>query len=159
MDPEPGWRASRLTWYLILAALLSSCVLYRVVLALLPLPAGVTHPSALRTALYVGAAAALLMSIAWTRKALEPPASDPGGFPGPALPRFMAASVVAMALAEAAAALGFVLVASGAGSPAEYLAFGAGGFLVLALVILPRGLRYWSAWAAADGANAGGAAR
>src|SRR5439155_21385310 len=129
---------------------LSSCILDRFWLALLALPPVPTHGSPLRTVLYGSGGASLLAAIAWSRSRLEPPPVPVDDSPFPPLPRFMAASIVAMALAGLSPLLGFVLVASRAGSAAEYLAFGAGGFLVLTLVILPRGLAYWSAWEAAE---------
>jgi hypothetical protein len=55
-----------------------------------------------------------------------------------------------MALAELSATVGFALVVARICTAAEYLAFGAGSFLVLALVILPRGLRYWASWQSYD---------
>ena len=147
MDAQ-DWQARRRTWFVIFGGMATSVVLYRVLLA--AVGSGPVPPTAsvLRAAFYVAAASSLLASIAWTRSRLEPPAGDPGEppprEPQPPIPQFMTASVVAMALAEGSSVLGFVLVCCGAGSPAEYLAFGAGTFLVLALVILPRGLRYWS---------------
>jgi len=145
-----AWQTRRLTWFVIFGGMATSVILYRVVLGLLgpqPSPSGA---STLRTALYAAAALTLLGSIAWTRSRLEPPAESgmpsPTPAPQPPMPQFMTASIVAMALAEASSVLGFVLVCSGAGAAAEYLAFGAGTFLVLALVILPRGLKYWGAF-------------
>jgi hypothetical protein len=147
-DPIP-WQTRRLTWFVIFGGMASSVILYRVILGLLgPQPAP-PNASTLRIALYAAAALTLLASIAWTRSRLEPPGdteSMPSSSPQPPMPQFITASVVAMALAEASSVLGFVLVCTGAGAAAEYLAFGAGTFLVLALVILPRGLKYWGSF-------------
>lgn len=157
-DHPTPWQTRRMVWFVIFGGMATSVILYRVVLGLLgPQPAP-PDASTLRTVFYVAAALTLLGSIAWTRRRLEPPAdteSMPSSSPQPPIPQFMTASVVAMALAEAASVLGFVLVCSGAGAAAEYLAFGAGTFLVLALVILPRGLRYWGAWESEPGSRDG----
>ncbi len=157
-DPIP-WQTRRLTWFVIFGGMATSVLLYRVVLGLLgPQPAP-PHASTLRTVFYVAAALTLLGAIAWARSRLEPALeaeSMPSSSPQPPIPQFVTASVVAMALAEASSVLGFVLVCSGAGAAPEYLAFGAGTFLVLALVILPRGLRYWGSWESRPGSRDGG---
>lgn len=161
-DPAAGavpWQVRRLTWFVIFGSLASSVILYRVVIALSGPRPMTPAPSTLRTVFYVVAVLGLLASIAWTRSRLEPPGDSPGdlpsGTPRPSMERFMTASVIAMTLAETSAVLGFALVFMGLGTAAEYLSFGAGTFLVLALVILPRGLRYWGDWQSFEESRAG----
>jgi hypothetical protein len=147
VDPAP-WRTRRLTWFTVFGGMAASVIFYRIVMALIPPQTLAANGSTIRIAFYILAPLSLILSIVWTRTRLEPAADSSGSTEPPQPPpeRFLGLSIIAMAQAEMSAIMGFVLYFMGAIAPAEYLAFGAGTFLVLALVILPRGLAYWGAW-------------
>ena len=128
-------------------ALMLAMVWYPVVLFMVREPAsGLGVPASwMRLAFPLAGALALLLSIGWTRSRVPDgqPRED-GTLPTPA--EFSQASIVGMAMAEASAVLGFIWCLWSGNGWREYLPFGLGSLLALALVSLPRGLAYWSAW-------------
>jgi hypothetical protein len=154
MTDAPPVAVRRTGWFLVLGSLCASCVLTRVVLAFAALPAdaGADRMAFVRPLFYALAGFALTASVLWSRWKLPDDGDetmDESGATAPLAPeRFFTMSLVAMALAELSAVLGFVLVLVTRAPANESVGFAAGGFLVLVLVILPRGLKYWPAAAA-----------
>lgn len=148
---EPSVAARRTGWFIVLGSLCASCVLYRVVLQFLALPADSASARLefVRPLFYALAGFVLTASILWTRWKLpndgDQMMDDSGATVALPPERFFAQSVVAMALAELSAVLGVALVLVTRAPANESVGFAAGGFLVLVLVILPRGLKYWAA--------------
>lgn len=152
-------RTGRDPWFAILMAFCAAPVAYFVIARQLEggmdaspaLPA--LRPAFGALALAQLAAGAFLLVRAPRARTGAPPAAASVALPdvgGPAEPQaFQAAFVVASALVESCAILGFVLVVLGA--PAnDYVPFGLGTLAVLLGVGLPSGLRYWSAREAVD---------
>jgi hypothetical protein len=89
----------------------------------------------------VGAGILLLIAIGWTFMRVRPRQEVGGQAELRSVGRFQADSLVALALSEAAALLGFV--AAPPGSASIMIPFVAGSLVVTLLVILPVGLIYW----------------
>lgn len=122
-------------------------VTYGIVLSVIKEPAsGLGAPAPwMRIAFPVAGALALLLSIGWTRSRVPDGQPREGGtLPAPG--EFVTASIIGMAIAEAAAVLGFIWCFWSGTGWREYLPFGLGALLALALVSLPRGFGYWAAW-------------
>lgn len=135
--------ANRLTWLVVTGAFALATVVYAVfAFTTLPPGAGSRLPEPLGTMLPVVAAVDLLAAIAWTKFGWRGTRAGDGAALVPP-ERFMQYSVVSLALAESAAIIGFVQVTAGA-RPMLYLPYGAAALLVIALVIAPAGLGYWS---------------
>jgi hypothetical protein len=142
----------RLTWLVITGGLVMAVPMYAVVAWQLrgggPLPVS-PYLATLRPWFAVVAGVCLVgsvlvarlrMSVDTDALSLEPGSSRP---PEPEM--FTLWSIVASALAETSAVLGFVLCFLG-GPPQDFVWYGAGTLIVLLGVILPHGLRYWRAW-------------
>jgi hypothetical protein len=143
----------RAQWFVLFASLAGAVVLYGFVAYSLAASRTSVAENPLPVPLaYAIAGAALLAAVIWVRVRLSVPRSDTlsGGPPSASYAlltaaRFKVESLVAMALAEVAAVVGFARVALGA-PWTEYLPFGLASFLVLVAVVLPAGLSYWSEW-------------
>ena len=104
-------------------------------------------PSMLRVLFPLLAASLLTASCVWMMARSRAWADRaPGGSSHLPTPQeFQVGAIVAMALAEASAVVGFVLFMLG-GPPGDYTGYGAGTLAVLLGVILPRANAYWNAW-------------
>ncbi|HYM81184.1 MAG TPA: hypothetical protein VEY91_07200 [Candidatus Limnocylindria bacterium] len=145
--------SKRLMWLVIFAAFVVAVPMYALVAWQMrgADPPPVSYLPSVRPVLAVFAGLQLLAAILVARLRMtvdsELMTGMTGGKPIPDPQSFMQTSVVAIGLAEAPAVLGFVLCVLGA--PLEnFVWYGAGSLIVLLGVILPLGLRYWSAWEA-----------
>lgn len=133
-----------------LAALASGVLMYGVLLLL----AGSTRvakadPNLPPVLFYAASAACLFASMAWTRWRVRPlvplppetPPEEPP--PTPDATRFQQQSLVSLALAEAAAVVGFVHGFVTNSGILDYLPYAAGALAVMWFDVLPLGLRFW----------------
>jgi hypothetical protein len=145
--------ANRTTWLVTVAGMAVACVVYGVLIVLMraqgavPAATGKAPPAIL----FLGAALlAIVASMLWTRlglrrgldRALDAQPSAPLLEPGV----FQVRSMISLALAEAAAIVGFVQAMGWGGTVQDYVPFGAVAMVVIVLDVMPLGLRYWSAW-------------
>lgn len=147
INPNP-----RRTWLIIFAALVWTVFIYGLMAFLLDLspsrqsPTGrPPDPTALRPIFYGLAVLALVASAGWLHFSTYGKIGGEGRKVELSPSEFQTNSIVALALAEACVILGLALFFLGA-PLRELLIFGAGTLLVDLLVILPRGLAFWSYW-------------
>jgi len=134
--------ASRTVWVVLTGAFALATVFYAILgFVIHGQPTGAGVPAPLGTLFPVIAVVDLLAAIAWTRFGWRGTRAGEGPMVPPE--RFMQYTVVSLALAESVAIIGFVQVVAGA-PPMTYLPYGLATLLVIALVILPAGLGYWS---------------
>ncbi len=141
---------SRATWFVIWAAFTAAPVVYYVVGSFVAGTAAVSpslavlRPAFAALALVQLSGGAFLLTRAPRMRGGEPGLTGFFGSDSLATPQaFQLGFVVAMALVEACAILGFVLVFIG-GSLLEYVLFGAASLAVMLAIALPSGLGYWS---------------
>ncbi len=158
--PAAAPRPARAIWFVIWASLTAAPVIYFVVARIVATetPTAASLPL-LRTVFGAIAVIELLagaLLVTRTPNARSDPNALASFFGGTALAEpvaFQRAFVLATALIEACAILGFVLVFLGA-SPLEYAWYGAASMAVMLGIALPTGLRYWGERERADaGAN------
>ncbi len=149
-EPQP----SRSTWLIIASSMAIACVIYAFVLYMIlrtpsATPALPASPAA-RVAFWCAAAVALVASMLWTHLRLRVPIgralrSEPDAtLPGTV--EFQTASIVSLALAEAACVFGFVEGILFRTPLPDYVPFGIAGLAVIVFDIVPLGLSYWTAW-------------
>lgn len=146
----------RATWFVLWAAFTAAPAVYYVVVALVAgsataVPANdLLRPAFAALALVQLAGGAFLLTRAPRMRGGEPGLAGFFGSETLATPAaFQLGFVVATALVEACAVLGFVLVFLG-GKLADYVPFGAASLAVMLAIALPTGLRYWDAREQAD---------
>lgn len=141
--------ARRLSWIIQFAAMAAASLLYPLLTLFpgFPVAAAGSAPG-LRTALTVLGSLAVLAGAVFAQTRLpEPPEGGLAPAERDALAlRFQQRSTVAMALAEMGAVAGFVLRMVCGVPLSDAAALSAGSLLALVLVILPRGLRFLSAF-------------
>jgi len=149
-------KPSRATWFVLWAAFTAAPILYGFVATFV---AGTVTVAPTLATMRLAFAALALVQVAGGAFLLTRAPRMRGGEPGLAgffgndslaTPEaFQLGFVVATALVEACAVLGFVLVFFG-GSVIEYVPFGIASVAVMVAVGLPTGLRYWDAREQAD---------
>jgi F0F1-type ATP synthase membrane subunit c/vacuolar-type H+-ATPase subunit K len=140
-------RAGRSSWLMSTLSLTAAPIVYFVVgLQVAPTTSPAPMLATLRLVFIPLAIAAVAIGAGMIRRAprAAADASAAGAVDALATPGdFTYRFIVGAALIETSAVLGFVLVMMGA-PLADYLPFGAGTLLMMTVVALPTGLRYWS---------------
>lgn len=162
---------TRRTWLIIASALAVTPLCYGLVITMLPgttpIPPIFYNPVP-RPFFWLVAGAAVVASIAWTHVRLRVPMDAATDTPSRAQllapAEFQRRSIVSLALAEVACIVGLVeamlykTVMYRTPALVEFLPFAGATMLVVALDVVPLGLKYWSAWAAQPGVSEAGRA-
>jgi hypothetical protein len=159
--PTPA-SAHRLVWLILVGSLAASVVVYGLLLLIIvPATSRLDEGQPSPRIWFAGIATLLLFaSLAWMRWKMtldvEPAATSADAPPLPRPESFVRNSMVALALAELPALLGFVMCITFGGRPADFVPFGIGSLAVIFFGVVPRGQHYWKSWEARHGAEPGG---
>lgn len=160
--PTPA-SAHRLVWLILVGSLTASVVAYGLLLlVLVPVATSRLDEGQPSPRIWFAGIGTLLLfaSLAWMRWKMtidvEPTATSAEASPLPRPESFVRNSMIALALAELPALLGFVMCFALGGRPADYVPFGIGSLAMILFGVVPRGQHYWRVWEARHGAGAGG---
>lgn len=151
--PASQTNPSKMTWLIIWAALTGSVFIYGLIGYFVTMNrTPVTSSTLPMMQMILGALGVvkLIAAVFWLQfKTKVPPAQVIGTNHEPMMPpgEFQTQSIVALALAEACALYGLVLLFMGA-PITTYALFAAGALVVSVGFILPRGMAYWTAYEA-----------
>ena len=143
MQPGPGVKQRKAVWLLIVFAIAISPLLLLAIKLLSKSNSVVQPPPPPPDPVYFSVAAGLLllMAIWWTLSKVRPKQEVGGEAELVPAATFQTNSIIALALSEAAAIMGFVAAPSGHGS--MMIPFVGGSLVVILFVILPSGVAYW----------------
>lgn len=140
---EPEGRGSRKSvWYALFGTFCLSVALIGAAPFLLGGPKASGDPSGSITMAYALAALVLLASVAVAALNMRPREGTRARITWPTPSEFQTTTLIALALSEVAAVIGFVMV--GLKSPMDSWPFPAASLLVNLMVILPRAIQYWA---------------
>ncbi len=140
---------NRLTWLTIVFAFIGSLVMYGMLAYTLDSSGARAVTEGLETIrlpISLLAIFVLLASIVWAQLRLTVHAMSPSSATDLLPPqKYIANTLISLALAEACAIVGLLMFFLGA-SYGEFLVFVVPSAVVMAVVILPKGIAYWQVW-------------
>ncbi len=144
MEPQPVKEPNpKRAWYTLFLSMCASVALFAGASFALSRPGATNDTSGgLVSTAYALAALMLLGSAAVAALQMRPRATMRGRTEWPAVKEFQNSTILSLALSEVATVLGFVIV--GLKAPSEFMMFPAASLVVNLLVVLPRGMQFWS---------------
>jgi len=142
---RPAAQTPKMTWFVIVLAMVLAIVFYGLIAMLLPRESLPVQPPAvlsmLRPFLFAFGMVCVLGAIGWIYRNAQGSATTT--LPSPR--DFNTATIIGLALAEVGALAGLVLFVLG-GPFSDFVLLALGALAVDLLYILPKGRSYWTAW-------------